>query len=106
MDITLVTRIISAMDMGDAVQMNNNEVEQLTATLKGAAGGRAVGATTVIGHLGPCHLGQDRIKGVKNVEYWIRDAEAKIKVLKLNSEEEKRKFIKSCAMVIGPWNSR
>ena len=29
-------------------------------------------------------------------EDWIRDAEAKIKVLNLNSEEEKKDFIKSC----------
>ena len=81
------------MDMGDAVQMNNNEVEQLIAALTGAAGGRTVGATTVIGQLGPCHLGQDRIKGVKNFENWIRDAEAKIKVLKLNSEGKKGRIL-------------
>ena len=84
------------MDMGEAVQMTNNQLQQLIAALTGAAEGRAAEAAAGIGQLGPCQLGKDRIKRVKKFEDWIRDAEAKIKVLKLNTDEEKKDFIKSC----------
>ena len=92
-----MTRIIPPTDMGEAVQMTNAQLQQLIAALTGAAEGRAAGAAAVIGQLGPCQLGKDRIKRVKKFEDWIRDAEAKIKVLKLNSDDEKKDFIKSCA---------
>ena len=89
-----MTRIILPTDMGEAVQMTNDQLQQLIAALTGAAEGRAAEAAAGIGQLGPCQLGKDRIK---KFEDWIRDAEAKIKVLKLNTEEEKKDFIKSCA---------
>ena len=96
-DTTLVTRILPPTDMGEAIQMTNIQLQELIAALTGAAGGRAAGAAAVMGQLAPCQLGKDRIKRVKKFEDWIRDAEAKIKVLKLNTDEEKIDFIKSCA---------
>ena len=83
--------------MGEAIQMTNDQLQQLITALTGAAGGRAAGAAAVMGQLAPCQLGKDRIKRVKKFEDWIRDAEAKIKVLQLNTDQEKIDFIKSCA---------
>ena len=77
--------------------MTNDQLQQLITALTGAAGGRAAGAAAVMGQLTPCQLGKDRIKRIKKFEDWIRDAEAKIKVLKLNTDQEKIDFIKSCA---------
>ena len=92
-----MTRIPPPTDMGEAIQMTNDQLQQLITALTGAAGGRAAGAAAVMGQLAPCQLGKDRIKRIKTFEDWIREAEAKIKVLKLNADQEKIDFIKSCA---------
>ena len=55
------------------VEMTNAQLERLIATVRG--GGGAAGAAVVVGPMGPCDLGKDKLKRPNRWSDWRRDAE-------------------------------
>ena len=47
--------------------------------------------------MGPCALGKDKLKRPKKWSDWRKDAENKMRFLKIEEDEQKLKFIRSCA---------
>ena len=82
------------------VEMTDVQLERLIATLQGGGGGGAAGAARaapVVGPMGPCVLGKDKLKRPKKWSYWKKDAENKMRFLKIEEDEQKMSFIRSCA---------
>ena len=82
-----------------AVTMTANQLQTLIAALRGGGGGAAAGmagAATVVGTTVPCVLGKDKLKRPKNWFDWKKDAENKMRFLKIE-DEQKLDFITSCA---------
>ena len=47
--------------------------------------------------MGPCGLGKDKLKRPKRWSHWRKDAENKMRFLKIEEDEQKLSFIRSCA---------
>ena len=64
----------------------------------GNGAGRAVGAAaSVVGRLGPCELGRDKIKRYKKFIDWVSEAEAKMSLLQITDNNQKINFLRSSA---------
>ena len=61
--------------------MSEAQFERLIATLRGGSGGGAAGAAAVVGQMGPCMLGKDKLKRPKKWTDWHKDAENKMRFL-------------------------
>ena len=66
------------------VEMTDIQFERLIAMLQGGGGGGAAGAAALVGPMGPCLLGKDKLKRPKKWSDWKKDA------------ENKMRFIRSC----------
>ena len=78
------------------VQMTKEQSNHLIAAVTGRAGGGGrVATAAVMGQLLQCKLGKDRIKRIHNFEDWIKDAESKMKVLKMMRNKEKKDFLRT-----------
>ena len=51
----------------------------------------------VVGPMGPCGLGKDKLKRPKRWSDWRKDAENKMRFLKIEEDKQKLSFIRSCA---------
>jgi hypothetical protein len=88
-----------------AVQFTEDQFAQLMDRLgqaqgaPGAGGGQAMaaGAASVVGQLGPCALGRNKLKRYKKFLDWMRDAESKISFLGITGGPQKISFLRSCA---------
>ena len=67
----------------------------------GGGGGNADGmamaagaAASVVGRLGPCELGRDKIKRYKKFIDWVVEAEAKMNLLQINDNNQKINFMR------------
>ena len=47
------------------VEMTDAQLERLIAAVRGGGGGGAAGAAAVVGPMGPCDLGKDKLKRPK-----------------------------------------
>ena len=83
-----------------AVEMTADQFARLIATLRGGGGGGAAGAAgaaVVIGPMGPCVLGKDKLKRLKKWTDWHKDAENKMTFLGITDSGQKMNFLRSCA---------
>ena len=55
------------------------------------------GAAAVMGRLGPCDLGRDKMKQFKKFKDWLREASAKMTLLGLTTGQQKISFLRSSA---------
>ena len=62
-----------------------------------AAAIAAGAAASVVGRLGPCELGRDKLKRYKKFIDWISEAESKMRLLQVTTNAQKISFIQSCA---------
>ena len=72
-----------------AVTMTANQLQTLIAALRGGGGGAAAGmagAATVVGTTVLCVLGKDKLKRPKKWFDWKKDAENKMRFLKIEDE--------------------
>ena len=76
------------------VEMNDAQFERLIAPLRGGGGG---GAATVVGPMGPCGLGKDKLKRPKRWSDWRKDAENKMRFLRIEENSQRLNFVTSCA---------
>ena len=76
-----------------AVAMTDVQLERLLRAVQGQGGG----AAAVVGPMGPCNLGKDKLKRPKRWADWRKDAENKMRFLKIEEDEQKLSFIRSCA---------
>ena len=76
------------------VEMTDAQFERLIATLRGGGGG---GAAAVVGPMGPCVLGKDKLKRPKRWSDWKKDAENKMRFLGIEESGQKMNFLRSCA---------
>ena len=63
-------------------EISADQFDRLIATLQGGGGGRAAGAAraaVVVGPMGPCVLGKDKLKRPKKCTNWYKDSENKMK---------------------------
>ena len=67
-----------------AVNMTKDQlIEALVARAGPTAG---AGAATIVGRLGPCMLGRDKLRRYKKFLNWVGEAESKIRLLGLTTE--------------------
>ena len=78
------------------VEMTDIQFERLIAMLQGGGGGGAAGAAALVGSMGPCSLGKDKLKRPKKWSDWKKNAENKMRFLKIEKDEQKLNFIRSC----------
>ena len=62
-----------------------------------AATGAVGAAAAVLGPIGHCFLGKDKIRRYKKWKDWIGDAEYKMKCIGATTDEQKLGFLRSCA---------
>ena len=79
------------------VEITDVQFERLIATLQGGGGGGAAGAAAVVGPMGPCALGKDKLKRPKRWSDWKKDAENKMRFLGIEESGQKMNFLRSCA---------
>ncbi len=78
--------------------MTQEQLEQLIAALRGPnTAGAGVGAAAMVGRLGPCELGRDKLKRYKKFTDWVGEAESKMRLLGLTTDAEKNSFVQSSA---------
>ena len=58
---------------------------------------RAAGVAAVVGLMGPCVLGKDKLKRPKRWSDWKKDAENKMTFLGITESGQKVNFLRSCA---------
>ena len=51
----------------------------------------------MVGRLGPCELGRDKLKRYKKFLDWVGEAESKMRLLGLTTNQEKNSFVQSSA---------
>ena len=76
------------------VEMTAAQLERLIAAMRGGGRGEADEAAVVVGPMGPCDLGKDKLKRPKRWSDWRREAENKMRFLKIKEDKQKLNFIK------------
>ena len=79
--------------------MTQGQFQQLLAAVTAglATPTAGAGAAAVMGRMGPCDLGRDKMKQFKKFKDWHREAFAKITLLGLTTDQQKINFLCSCA---------
>ena len=80
--------------------MSADQFDRLIAALEGGGGGRVAGAAraaVVVGPMGPCVLGKDKLKRPKKWTNWYKDSENKMRFLGVTDSVRKMNFLRSCA---------
>ena len=78
-----------------AIQMNQEQLEQLIHSLRPAAPTAGAGAAAMVGRLGPCELGRDKLKRYKRFMDWVGEAESKMRLLGITTSQQKASFVQS-----------
>ena len=78
-----------------AVQMTQQQLEQLIQALRPAAPTAGAGAAAIVGRLGPCELGRDKLKRYKRFLDWVGEAESKMRLLGITNSQQKASFVQS-----------
>ena len=60
-----------------------------------AAPTAGAGAAAIVGRLGPCELGRDKLKRYKRFMDWVGEAESKMRLLGLTTSQQKASFVQS-----------
>ena len=81
----------------DEVEMTDAQLQRLIVAVRGGGIGGAAGAATVVGPMGPCGLGKDKLKRPKRWSHWRKDAENKMRFLGIEESSQKLYFGRSCA---------
>ena len=79
--------------------MTQGQFQQLLAAVTAgmAAPTAGAGAAAVMGRMGPCDLGREKLKQFKKFKDWHREASAKMSLLGLTTDQQKINFLRSCA---------
>ena len=74
-------------------------IAAVTAGAAGGAGGAAgtISAASLVGPMGACTLGRDKLKRPKKWADWLREAENKMRFGCITGEDRKWAFLRSCA---------
>ena len=86
-----------------AIQMTQLQFDTLLERLAPAPGGggggyrMVAGAASVVGQLGPCNLGRNKLKRYKKFLDWSKEAESKMSFLGIEDDKQKVNFLKSTA---------
>ena len=78
-----------------AIQLSQEQLNQLIAVLRPAAPRARAGAAGMVGRLGPCELGRDKLKRYKRFLDWLGEAESKMKLLGITDNEQKVNLLQS-----------
>ena len=85
------------------VQLTNAQLQDLIAGCIAGAGGGAAGAAgtmsaaSMVGPMGPCILGKDKLKRPKKWADWHHEAENKMRFCGITDGGRKLDFLRSCA---------
>ena len=60
-----------------------------------AAPTAGAGAAAIVGRLGPCELGRDKLKRYKRFMDWVGEAESKMRLLGITTSQQKASFVQS-----------
>ena len=86
-----------------ALAMTPDQLQTLIRGIQAGGGGGAAGAAgpmaaaAVVGPMGPCILGKDKLKRPKRWADWHRDAENKMRFSGITDSAQKLNFLRSCA---------
>ena len=89
--------------MGAPIQLTNEQFQQLLQAARAGpvappdGAGMVTGAASLVGEMPRCHLGKDKLKRYKKWKEWLADAENKMRFLKMQGDQQKLDFIRSCA---------
>ena len=78
-----------------AVQMTQEQLDQLIQALRPAGPTAGAGAAAIVGRLGPCELGRDKLKRYKRFTDWVGEAESKMRLLGIADSQQKASFVQS-----------
>ena len=87
------------------VAMTPDQLQTLIRAIQAGGGGDAAGAAgpmkaaAMVGPMGPCTLGKDKLKRPKRWTDWHRDAENKMRFSGITDSVQKLNFVRSCAGV-------
>ena len=85
------------------MNITNEQLHDLIrGVIAGAAGGAAgaagsISAASLVGPMGPCILGRDKLKRPKKWADWLREAENKMRFGGITEDDRKWDFLRSCA---------
>ena len=82
------------------MKMSEEQFNRLIATLQRGGGGgaaSAAGVAAVVGSMGPCVMGKDKLKRPKKWTDWHKDAENKMRFLGITESIQKMNFLRGCA---------
>ena len=85
------------------VAMTPDQLQTLIRAIQAGWGGGAAGAAgpmaaaAMVGPMGPCILGKDKLKRPKRWADWHRDAENKMRFSGITDSVQKLNFVRSCA---------
>ena len=71
------------------VQMTEEQLNQLIKALIPAAPTAGAGAAAIVGSLGPCELGRDKLKRYKRFIDWVGEAESKMRLQGITTSKQK-----------------
>ena len=86
-----------------AVNITNQQLQDLiaavTAGAAGGAGGAAgtISAASLVGPMGACTLGNNKLKRPKKWKDWLREAENKMRFAGITTNDRKWAFLRGCA---------
>ena len=60
-----------------------------------AAPTAGAGAAAIVGRLGPCELGRDKLRRYKRFKDWVGEAESKMRLLGITTSQQKASFVQS-----------
>ena len=86
-----------------AVNVSNQQLQELIAAVAAAASGGAGGAAgtisaaSLVGPLGACNLGREKLKRPKKWQDWLREAENRMRFGGVTEEHRKWAFLRTCA---------
>ena len=80
-----------------AINMTQEQLEQLIQALRPPAPTAGAGAAAIVGRLGACELGRDKLKRYKRFLDWVGEAESKMRLLGITTNQQKTSFVQSSA---------
>ena len=77
--------------------MTPDQLQMLIAAIQMGGGGGAAGAAVMVGSMGPCASGKDKLKRPKRLVDWHKDALNKMRFSGITDSVQKLNFLRSCA---------
>ena len=79
------------------MNINDEQIQNLIRGMMAGAVGGSISAASLVGPMGPCILGRDKLKRPKKWADWLREAENKMRFGGITENDRKWDFLRSYA---------